>query len=198
METRSLDRTLSLDKANIYVLAATFPVALIILLPYAAIYRFSALADGLDWYYSHGLITLLLLVGGTLVHEGLHGLGWALFGRLPLDQIHFGFQWKTITPYAHCARPMPIKPYRLGTLLPGLVLGILPVLAAYLLADAALLWFGFLFTLAAGGDFLILWLLRADADPWLVEDHPSLAGCTLMMPSGLSPADDAKPDSSQS
>lgn len=75
METRSLDRTLSLDKANLYVLAATLPGALIILLPHAAVYRFSALADGLAWYYAHGVITLLLLVGGTLVHEGLHGLG---------------------------------------------------------------------------------------------------------------------------
>lgn len=93
---------------------------------------------------------------------------------------------------------MPIKPYRLGTLLPGLVLGILPLLAAYLLANGALLWFGFIFTLAAGGDFLILWLLRADADPWLVEDHPSLAGCTLIAPSALSAADDVKPGSSQS
>jgi hypothetical protein len=37
--------------------------------------------------------------------------------------------------------------------------------------------FGLLFTFAAGGDALVLWLLRGVAPHRLVEDHPTRAGC---------------------
>jgi len=36
-------------------------------------------------------------------------------------------------------------------------------------------------TAAAGGDMMILWLLRKDKSPVLVEDHPSEAGCYVLI-----------------
>ena len=39
--------------------------------------------------------------------------------------------------------------------------------------------FGFFFTFAAGGDFLILWLLRKEKDTYMVQDHPKKIGCII-------------------
>ena len=61
--------------------------------------------------------------------------------------------------------------------MPGLVLGILPATAGLLLGSGGLLVFGIVFTAAAGGDFLILWMIRNVPSNSLVEDHPTRAGC---------------------
>jgi hypothetical protein len=45
--------------------------------------------------------------------------------------------------------------------------------------DILLFFFGFLYTTAAGGDFLILWIIRNVKPNTLVEDHPSNAGCYI-------------------
>jgi len=36
-----------------------------------------------------------------------------------------------------------------------------------------------LFTIAAGGDFIVLWILRKTDSNNLVEDHPTRAGCFI-------------------
>ena len=70
----------------------------------------------------------------------------------------------------------------LGILGGGLLLGILPYLFSLLLADGNLFWFGLFHTSAAGGDWLILWLLRNIRAGSLVEDHPTHAGCYVLEP----------------
>jgi hypothetical protein len=102
---------------------------------------------------------------------------WALFARKPLSTFKLGFQWASLTPYAHSREPMDILPYRIGSFAPGLVLGIIPWLISLFNGDVLLFLFGFLYTSAAGGDFLILWLLRRVKPNTLVEDHPTNAGC---------------------
>jgi ABC-type tungstate transport system substrate-binding protein len=80
----------------------------------------------------------------------------------------------------HCAVPVTIGNYRWGTALPGIILGIIPFALALILQNGWLLGFGLLFTLAAGGDFLILWLLRNVESEALVQDHPELIGCRVI------------------
>jgi hypothetical protein len=64
--------------------------------------------------------------------------------------------------------------------MPGLLLGIAPSIAGVISGSAVLAAFGLLFTIAAGGDFLILWLLRGVHAGALVEDHPERAGCYVL------------------
>jgi hypothetical protein len=63
--------------------------------------------------------------------------------------------------------------------MPAIILGIIPSLAAIILGNPGLLVFGMFFTLAAGGDFLIINLLRNESKDDLVLDHPSEAGCYI-------------------
>jgi len=76
---------------------------------------------------------------------------------------------------------MEVNVYRISVFMPGLLLGILPYLLSLLLADANLFWFSLIHTSAAGGDFLILWLIRNVNAGSLVEDHPTNAGCYVIV-----------------
>jgi len=69
----------------------------------------------------------------------------------------------------------------MGGAAPGILVGILPYLIGLLTGD--LLWalWGYLFTLAASGDWIVLWLLRKIPRQSLVEDHPTRAGCTVII-----------------
>lgn len=125
---------------------------------------------------------VIAFVASIVVHELIHGLAWAIAGRKAFSAVKFGFQWKTITPYAHLKEPIEVNAYRIGAFLPGLLLGILPYLVSLATGNAYLFWFGLLNTAAAGGDFLILWLIRSVQAGRQVEDHPSNAGCYVLEP----------------
>lgn len=121
-----------------------------------------------------------LLMFGVLLHELIHMFAWMLFAKKPLKAFKLGFQWKSLTPYAHCREAMDIRPYRIGAFAPGFLLGILPWLVSLLTGDILLMVYGFLYTVAASGDFLILWLIRDIKPNTLVEDHPTNAGCYVI------------------
>ena len=125
-----------------------------------------------------GFIATLML--GIVIHELIHGLTWAYFAHKPLTVIKFGFQWQTLTPYAHCPEPMEVGAYRLGSSMPLIVLGILPSLIGVLTGNGWSMIFGFIFTLAASGDMLVLWLIRGVKRGQLVQDHPTQVGCYLI------------------
>lgn len=184
--TNRRELTVSMLAANAYALITGFLPALLLPALYALFWGSEGVQRGLDRLFDFEggqmVLLLLLLIPGTVVHELLHAAGWIYFGKVGRDAIRFGFQWKTLTPYAHCRVPLPASAYRAGTLLPGLVLGVIPGLAGVLLGNFFLVVFGFVFTFAAGGDVLILWLLRGVSPQAMVEDHPTKAGCYVLEP----------------
>ncbi|MFW6157603.1 MAG: metalloprotease family protein, partial [Balneolaceae bacterium] len=66
---------------------------------------------------------------------------------------------------------------RLGVLLPGIVLGIIPYIWGVWAGNGWLVTLGFLFTLAAAGDFLMFWIIRGAKSDTLLRDHPDRVGC---------------------
>lgn len=70
--------------------------------------------------------------------------------------------------------------------MPAIILGFIPALISILTGLAGLLFFGFIFTLGATGDFLIINLIRKEpASNWVI-DHPSEAGYFILKFSGKS------------
>jgi hypothetical protein len=118
-------------------------------------------------------------MAGIVAHEILHGIGWSFYTKKGWKSIKFGIMWSFLTPYCHCTEPLIMGHYRTGSILPALVLGIFPSLIAMLTGNLILMTFGFFFTFAAGGDFLILWLIRKESSNALVLDHPDKIGCVV-------------------
>lgn len=168
------DVSISMARANLIVLFTSIPVAILQFLIFVILHGMDDLAT--TW----GSLLLIALVLGIVVHELIHGISWVIFGRKPFSAIKFGFQWKTFTPYAHLKEPVEVNAYRISGFMPGLVLGILPYILSLILGDGNLFWFGLIHTAAAGGDWLILWLLRDVRAGTLVEDHPTNAGCYVL------------------
>mgnify|MGYP006292067833 CR=1 FL=1 len=177
-QPKKIDRSVSLFWTNVIAIVAALPI-------FGVTYGLFTLIWGAEqsvptFSSAFPLIFFAVLLGGTVVHELLHGVTWQLVGKLPQGTIEYGIKWKMLTPYAHAKAPMPVRPYRWGTFMPGLVLGLLPAGIAILTGNAMLLFFGTLFTWMSAGDFLILWMIRDAGNELLVEDHPTRAGCYLI------------------
>ena len=169
------DLSISMTRANLVVMFLTVPV---VILQFALFILLHGMENLKPTWNSVILIVVVLL--GVVLHELIHGISWVIFGRKPFSAIKFGFQWKTFTPYAHLKEPVEVNAYRMGAFLPGFVLGILTYILSLIFGDGNLFWFSLLHTSAAGGDWLILWLIRNVKAGMQVEDHPTNAGCYVL------------------
>ena len=163
-------------QANIIVMLMSIPVVIVQFALFIVMHG----PDTLRTTWSLVFLVLVVLLG-VVLHEWIHGIAWVVFGHKPFSGIKFGFQWKTLTPYAHLKEPVEVNAYRLGAFMPGFILGILPYIFSLLLGDGNLFWFSLVHTAAAGGDWLILWLIRHVKSGTQVEDHPTNAGCYAIL-----------------
>lgn len=169
------DISISMNEAASKSLVIMIPIAIIQAVPFFLIHGFPSMPNN-----SNMSVYGFFLLIGILVHELIHIFAWAMFAKKPLSAFKLGFQWKTLTPYAHCKEPMDIQSYRIGSFAPGTLLGVLPWLISLFTGNILLFLFGLLYTTAAGGDFLILWIIRNIKPDTLVEDHPTNAGCYII------------------
>lgn len=173
------DLSVSMLEANIYSLLFAVPIVGLLAAVYILRWRELSLTFGSNFLIAITILLVVLIVG-SIAHELIHASAWMWFSKKPVSEFKLGFQWKSLTPYAHAKEPMEVNAYRLGTAAPGLILGILPALLGIITGNSWLMGFGLLFTFAAGGDMLILWLIRNVPAGKLVEDHPTRAGCYVL------------------
>ncbi|MCR5373008.1 MAG: DUF3267 domain-containing protein [Solobacterium sp.] len=125
---------------------------------------------------------LLLYLAMIVVHELIHGITWSLFSEHHWQDIDFGIMLKLLTPYCTCAVPLAEGPYIAGALMPLIVLGILPTIAALVIGSMLMLEVGLMMIVSAAGDILIVWKLRrhrTDAKDIIILDHPTEAGTVI-------------------
>lgn len=177
--------TVDLVWANIFAFLILIPIILIFGLPYYLIWSsnmsFKNMIDSAvpqDIAFG-GIIIFSILILGIIVHELIHGIAWAKFADNGFKSIKFGVLWKMLTPYCHCKVPLTVKQYIIGAIAPAIILGFLPAIIAIFTGNLGVLIFGIFFTMAAGGDFLVIYMIRKENKDDLVQDHPSEAGCYI-------------------
>ena len=173
------DRSVSMLAANLLVLLSTGPLVAALGLAFVARWGGAALAQGV-WSLLEPSVLLLAVLPGVLAHELLHALGWAISARRPLSAIRIGVNWRGVSPYAHPKDPMPVQAYRIGAILPALVMGLLPAGVAIAMGKPLLMAWSLFFLFTAGGDIVVLWLIRDVGAGQLVQDHPTRAGCRVL------------------
>jgi hypothetical protein len=124
------------------------------------------------------LIGIIFFVG-TAVHELIHGLTAIFYAGIRAADARFGFQWKSLTPYFHSKVPIAAGKYRVVVMMPLLVMGLIPYLVGMLVGNGWIVAAGILFIVAAGGDLLILWLMRDVQSRTPVRDHPEKVGLII-------------------
>lgn len=177
--------TIDLVWANVFGILILIPTGLIFGLPFYLIWRPQIdIKQFLDSAGPQGaglgfLLIFGILILGILLHELIHGITWAKFAKEGFKSIKFGILWKMLTPYCHCKEALKVRHYIIGAITPAIIMGIVPSIIAIMIGSFELLIFGMFFTMAAGGDFLIINLIRKENNSDLVQDHPSEAGCYI-------------------
>jgi hypothetical protein len=181
------DRTLSMESALLQLFLLAGPLVLLQWAVFVWIWSWENLRFGLDSILSLRLGGPLF-IAGLMAHEFVHGLSWKLFGRLRWQNIRFGVQLKTFTPYARPKVPIQAGAYRWGVAMPLLVVGFVPFVGGLMGGQSQAAVFGMIFTLVAGGDVAILRAMRGvPANAW-VQDHGERAGCHVVItPRSLAP-----------
>ena len=70
------------------------------------------------------------VAAGIFIHEGIHGLFIAMFARGGFSSLSFGYDKKTMSPYAHSEVPLRVWQMTVVCLSPLFFMGILPFAAA--------------------------------------------------------------------
>ncbi|MBO6184760.1 MAG: DUF3267 domain-containing protein [Chryseobacterium sp.] len=178
--------TIDLKKANTYSLKILLYSCVIFLVPYILLWQYQFSFEHLSstckrliekYTFLSGFIPLFFMVLGIVLHELIHGLTFLPFCKNGFKSIQFGFLKQYLTPYCHCKEPLKLKYYRIGVIMPAIILGFLPAIWAITTGNFYLLCFGIFFTMGAAGDFMILMILKNENPEDLVLDHPSEAGC---------------------
>jgi len=169
----STEYTAPMGKVNLVAIVFLFPVLIVYLVPFLLIWDFDTLKSG---FFEFQKLIFLYLIVGIVLHELLHGLTWALFSKGGFRQIKFGVNWKYITPYTHFKKPLKVKIYLAGGLMPLFVLGVIPAIAGIILGNGLYIMFGIFFTWAASGDIISAVKLFQFPMSKLVQDHPDQLG----------------------
>lgn len=122
------------------------------------------------------LIVFLLL---TVVHELIHGISWSIFTPNHFKDIAFGIMMPYLSPYCTCMAPLTKPRHIFGTVMPLILLGIVPAVIGIAAGIPMVLLMGLLMIDIATGDILIILKILAyktSAKDVVYMDHPTDAG----------------------
>jgi hypothetical protein len=114
--------------------------------------------DGLSRDLALVLGGYLAYLAGSAVHESVHLLGYVAFGGAPWGAV--GISFRGLQARAQCAVPITVGALRAALVLPGIVLGVLPLLVGY---ENGLPWLtilGALMLAGSLGDVRVLLVVR--------------------------------------
>jgi len=168
------DATVSRTAVNVLATVAVIASVLVALIVQALLW--GEYESGVGFW----LVAAAIFAVGLVAHEATHGVGYRVFGGLRPDQVKFGVMWKALMPYAHAKAPMTAAAYRKAVLLPGLVTGVLPMLAGLATGFAPLTLAGAALLGGAGGDWAVVYAIRKVPGDRLVRDHPTDVGAEIL------------------
>lgn len=117
---------------------------------------------------------LWAFIPSIILHEGLHGLIWAIPSNW--KNIRFGFSRQLMAPYTHCTIPLKKWHYFAGGICPALLMGIIPAIYAMVSGKAQILYWGITYTWTAAGDFISCWHVMKEDNTVRILDHPDELG----------------------
>lgn len=171
------DLSISVMKANLYAVLTSLPFILLFSINYIYLWGVESFSKGFIIFNFRYFLPVILI--GIPIHKIIHWIV-LIIGKKSVKNVKFGFHIKVLSPYVHCKEPVAVQLYRIATIMPGIILGILPSVYGIITGGSLILFWGLVFIFAAGGDLLVLWLTRKVSIDEYVLDHPKKAGCYIM------------------
>lgn len=172
------DIVISIGNANAMAFILCIPICLIFGIPFL---MYHPNLD-LDFSIISVIVFLIALILSLGIHEWIHGFTWGMFVK-DKKSIEYGFIKEALTPYCTCLEPLKKSQYILGSIMPGLVLGILPMFISLFTGWTLLFIYGAVMTTSAGGDFTIVGKLltyKSKKKEFICIDHPSECGLIVL------------------
>ena len=169
-----IKKTISILNANLFGML----MIPILAIPFFIYNKTWGLPDIYTYIYPLTRLTFafIILIISVFIHELIHAFFFSIYAKNKRKNVKIGIMWKYLTPYAHCSDPLKLLHYRIAILMPGLLLGFLPLLVGLIFGIYYLLLFGVLLTLAAGGDIIIYILTLNISKDKMILDHPKECG----------------------
>jgi hypothetical protein len=153
----------TIDSASHRVFVSTKAVyswsLVLLLISGALVAPFFAHHDFHTLYFSRleRLVALPALLHG---HELVHVIGFRIGGGLGRGQVAIRFSYRHLLLHVALRVPVRVGRLRFAALLPGVLLGVVPLVAGALAGSGKLLVIGALMTAAAGGDVAVVAAVR--------------------------------------
>ena len=177
------DLTISIGKANVFAILLLIPLLVIGFGLYYAVHQ------RLDYSGSNLILFFVVFIVLIAVHELIHGVCWSIFTPHHFRDIEFGIIKSSLTPYCTCLEPLKRGQHIFGTVMPLVILGILPMAAGIALGRTDVLFMGIIMADSAAGDIMVIRRFlgyRSDAAETVFMDHPTQAGGVVFEKQGSS------------
>lgn len=170
--------TVSVVKANILAVVVCLPICAVFVVLFLL---FAKRTGGYD--FMNYTITMVAFFASIPVHELIHGLFWAMPNPDHFKVIEFGFIKEMLTPYCTCLAPLKKSAYIIGSAMPGVILGIIPMIISIFIGSKWLLIYGIIMTISAGGDATIILKMlkyKTKSKDVIYLDHPTELGLMVL------------------
>ena len=111
---------------------------------------------------NYRIIFLIICILGLFIHELIHGFFWGLFVINKFKGIKIYFHKKYYTFVCECKNVLNKRQFIIGTIMPMIILGFIPLVLSFIFLNRQMFIFGILYTAAAGGDILIIFKILLD------------------------------------
>ena len=128
-----------------------------------------------QWLGALLLVTALFALSfviGSLVHELIHAAFFLPFLPSGMKGLTFGYLKDKMVLYVHLKEPISVTGFRIGVIMPAIILGFFPIIFGLLYGYLSALLFGILLTVAAVGDLLLLVKTRHLHSGYMIKDQP--------------------------
>lgn len=169
---REKDVTIPSGKAMVLGVVSALPFIAII----GLLYRFVLIErahlseiGGLSFY----IMFIAIIAVSVVVHELLHGIGWAISSEKGWKVVRFNIN--AMMPSCACKVALKKKTYLIGVLAPFVLLGVGSILFVFVYPGTLSLLIMMVNFVAAGADLLIAFHVLKEKS-CLIADHPTEAG----------------------
>ena len=165
-----INKTMPMSKANKLGLFIGIPIFIVLL------FIASSICTNVEFSFASFIVFYIL---GIVIHELIHGFIWSLYCDNGFKSIKLGFNMKSFNPYAHCKEAIPAGGYKIGTIMPTIIVGIIPYIIGLITNNYTLAFVAAALIVSGAGDALVISTIRKVKSDVLVCDHPTECGCAV-------------------